>query len=91
MPTITNTRSPKPGVYPFWFWNGVQEESRIAEQLEAMKAGGCRGVVLHSRERNRIPYLSERWFELVVRLLNTAANFVTANPARFGLVKAEIA
>ena len=72
MPTITNTRSPKPGVYPFWFWNGVQEESRIAEQLEAMKAGGCRGVVLHSREGNRIPYLSERWFELVLHSCDCA-------------------
>ena len=28
-----NPPSPKPGVYPFWFWNGVQEESQIAEQL----------------------------------------------------------
>ncbi len=54
----------KPGVYPFWFWNGAQEENHITEQLEAMKAGGCRGVVLHSRTGNKTPYLSARWFEL---------------------------
>lgn len=54
----------KPGVYPFWFWNGVQEEAHITEQLEAIKTGGCRGAVLHSRTGNKIPYLSDRWFEL---------------------------
>ena len=56
---------PRPGVYPFWFWNGIQKEEIIREQLEAMQAGGCRGVVLHSRTGNQIPYLSDRWFELV--------------------------
>lgn len=59
------TSQPRPGVYPFWFWNGVQSEAIIREQLEAMQTGGCRGVVLHSRTGNQIPYLSDRWFELV--------------------------
>jgi hypothetical protein len=52
-------------MYPFWFWNGVQDEANISAQLAAMKDGGCRGVVLHSRTGNRIPYLSERWMALL--------------------------
>ncbi len=67
-----NPPSPKPGVYPFWFWNGVQEESQIAEQLEAMKAGGCRGVVIHARTGNKIPYLSDRWFDLFIHACECA-------------------
>ncbi len=64
---------PQPGVYPFWFWNGVQNEILIREQLKTMKTGGCRGVVLHSREGNKIPYLSDRWFELVTYSCECAA------------------
>lgn len=64
--------SPRPGIYPFWFWNGTQEEAVLSEQLRRMKAGGCRGVVLHSREGNRIPYLSDRWLELVAHACECA-------------------
>lgn len=53
------------GVYPFWFWNGEIEEKEIRQQLDLIKGSGCRGVIIHSRKGNRIPYLSERWFELV--------------------------
>lgn len=63
---------PKPGLYPFWFWNGVQDEAMIDEQLRLMKEGACRGVVLHSRHGNKIPYLSGRWFELVAHACETA-------------------
>lgn len=56
---------PEPGLYPFWFWNGTQEESEIERQLELFRLCGCKGVVIHSRIGNKIPYLSERWLELV--------------------------
>lgn len=56
---------PEPGVYPFWFWNGEQSEEEITRQLKFFHNNGCRGAAIHSRVGNRIPYLSERWFELV--------------------------
>lgn len=56
---------PVPGLYPFWFWNGVEEEREIERQLELMAQAGCKGVALHSRTGNRIEYLSSRWIELV--------------------------
>ena len=54
-----------PGLYPFWFWNGIEEEHEIERQLELMAAIGCKGVALHSRTGNKIEYLSPRWIELV--------------------------
>lgn len=56
---------PKIGVYPFWFWNGEQEERELARQLKRMSDGNCTGVALHSRTGNRVPYLSPRWLELL--------------------------
>ena len=56
---------PETGIYPFWFWNGQIKEEEILRQLELMKNSGCRGAVIHARKGNKIPYLSERWFELV--------------------------
>ena len=56
---------PQAGFYPFWFWNGVQEEQEIRRQLTEIANSGCKGVVVHARVGNQIPYLSERWFELV--------------------------
>ena len=58
-------KMPQAGFYPFWFWNGVQEEGEIRRQLTEIVASGCKGVVIHARVGNQIPYLSERWFELV--------------------------
>lgn len=55
----------KYGVYPFWFWNGLQEEAEIERQLKLMRSGNCRGAVVHARSGNEIPYLSERWFGLI--------------------------
>ncbi|MBQ8754677.1 MAG: hypothetical protein IJZ19_06570 [Lentisphaeria bacterium] len=56
---------PQAGFYPFWFWNGVQEEKEICRQLAEIADSGCKGVVLHARVGNQIDYLSGRWFELV--------------------------
>ncbi|OGV56636.1 MAG: hypothetical protein A2X49_08620 [Lentisphaerae bacterium GWF2_52_8] len=62
---MINRQMPEPGLYPFWFWNGVQEETEIGRQLKLMKDAGCKGVAIHSRTGNKIEYLSERWLELV--------------------------
>lgn len=62
----------KYGVYPFWFWNGLQEENEIERQLKLMHSGNCRGVVIHARTGNEIAYLSERWFELLRHCCATA-------------------
>lgn len=56
---------PKFGLYPFWFWNGEETEPEIRRQLALMRDAGCRGAAIHSREGNRIPYLSSRWMVLV--------------------------
>ena len=56
---------PQAGFYPFWFWNGVQEESEIIYQLNEIADSGCKGFALHSRKGNQMPYLSERWLDLV--------------------------
>lgn len=58
-------RLPKVGYYPFWFWNGEQNETEITRQLKLMRKVGCAGAVIHAREGNKIPYLSERWLGLV--------------------------
>ena len=56
---------PQAGFYPFWFWNGEQNESEIVHQLDEIAGSGCRGYALHSRLGNKIPYLSDRWLDLV--------------------------
>lgn len=56
---------PQAVFYPFWFWNGEQNESEIVRQLDEIADSGCRGYALHSRKGNWIPYLSDRWLDLV--------------------------
>lgn len=58
-------RIPQAGFYPFWFWNGVQNEAEIVRQLDEIVDSGCKGYALHSRAGNQIPYLSPRWLDLV--------------------------
>lgn len=55
-------KPPETGVYPFWFWNGDQEETELLRQLRLFKRNGCCGAVIHSRTGNRIPYLGKMWF-----------------------------
>ncbi len=61
-----------PGIYPFWFWNGDQTEVEIDRQLRIAQDGRFKGMAIHSRTGNRIPYLSDRWFELVRHACRTA-------------------
>jgi hypothetical protein len=58
---------------PFWCWNGDGREEELLSQLGELKAKGCGGFFLHPRHGLRVPYLSERWFELVRRVVDEAA------------------
>lgn len=64
MKQTTSFSLPQPGIYPFWFWNGVMEESELSRQLRLFQQSGCRGAAIHCRTGNRIEYLSDRWLEL---------------------------
>ncbi len=63
--TIRGLREPEVGLYPFWFWNGDQQEDELVRQIGLVHASGCKGLAIHARTGNRTPYLSERWFSLV--------------------------
>ena len=60
------------GIIPFWFWNGRMEEAELSRQLNLAKAAGVRGMTVHARMGNRIPYLSERWMELMLHTCRKA-------------------
>lgn len=53
--------------FPFWFWNGNLREEEIRRQILDFKTKGIDGFILHPRIGipKEIPYLSERFFELV--------------------------
>ena len=53
------------GLYPFWFWNGLEKEEEIRRQLYLFSEAGCKGFVIHSRTGNQVEYLSDRWMELI--------------------------
>jgi len=55
----------KTGIYPFWMWNGRMECAELSRQIKLAKMGGVTGLTLHARAGNEIPYLSDRWMELV--------------------------
>lgn len=60
------------GVQPFWFWNGIIEADEVARQIRAMKAGGVRGFFLHPRQGMSLPYMSDRFLEMVGVAVDTA-------------------
>lgn len=53
------------GIFPFWLWNGRMEEAELTRQLELAREGGVTGMTIHARLGNRVPYLSDRWMELM--------------------------
>jgi hypothetical protein len=50
---------------PFWSWNDDLEEVELKRQIDEMKEAGFGGFYMHSRPGLKIPYLKERWMELV--------------------------
>lgn len=63
--TIRGIPEPEVGLYPFWFWNGDQQEDELIRQLRLVHASGCKGIAIHARRGNRTPYISDRWFSLI--------------------------
>jgi len=58
-------RGLRPGFHPFWFWNAPLDEAAIERQVADMAAQGVRGFFIHPRQGLQVPYLSERFFDLV--------------------------
>lgn len=58
---------------PFWCWNGDLREEELLRQLRDLQAKGCGGFILAPRHGLRVPFLSERWFQLVRRVVDEAA------------------
>lgn len=60
---------------PFWFFNDEPDERRIRLQLEDFAEKGVHAFVLHPRIGipDRIPYLSEAYFEAVRFIVKTAS------------------
>ncbi len=55
-----------------WFLNGDLAVDEVRRQVRAMAAGGVGGVQIAARTGLAIPYLSERWFELVRLIIDEA-------------------
>lgn len=66
------TQGLAPGFYPFWFWNGRLEEAEIRWQVAEMAAKGVKGFYIHPRQGLGVPYLSERFLEMVEVALDEA-------------------
>ena len=60
---------------PWWFWNDEITEDGIREQLADFRQQGVYGFTIHARMglARSIPYLGERWFELVRFAVEEAA------------------
>ncbi len=67
-----NRANINPGIYPFWFWNGLETKPEIVRQLHLAQTAGFRGLAIHARTGNQIPYLSSAWFNLVRHACQTA-------------------
>ena len=65
---------------PWWFWNDEITEGGIREQLEDFREQGIHGFTIHARMglADSIPYLGQRWFELV--------RFAVEEAARYGMI-----
>lgn len=50
---------------PFWFWNGDMNEAEIDHQLKEMADKGLGGVFICARQGLKVPYLSNKWFDLI--------------------------
>ena len=58
-----------------WFMNGRLELGEVRRQIGAMAAGGIGGIQVAARTGLEIPYLSERWFEVVELILDEAPRY----------------
>jgi len=65
---------------PWWFWNDQITEEGIKQQLADFRQQGIYGFTIHARMglSKDIPYLGERWFELV--------KFAVEEASRYGMI-----
>jgi len=49
----------------FWSWNGELENTEIILQIESFAKNNYGGFFMHARAGLGIPYLGDRWFEIV--------------------------
>lgn len=63
----------RPGMYPFWFWNGDLTEDEVRWQVAEMAAKGIKGFYIHPRQGLQRPYLSESYFLMVEVAIAAAA------------------
>ncbi|MGI5894827.1 MAG: glycosyl hydrolase [Candidatus Merdivicinus sp.] len=52
-------------IKPFWFWNGDLNEEEIDRQLRMMKEQGLGGAFICARQGQKVPYLSQKWFDRI--------------------------
>jgi hypothetical protein len=57
---------------PFWFWNDNMEPEEIIRQVREMAEKGLGGFFICARQGLEVPYLSERWFQLVAVAVEAA-------------------
>ncbi len=53
------------GPAPFWFLNGDLDSDELKWQVNEMRDKGLSGYVMHSRYGNRIPYMSDDFFDRI--------------------------
>ncbi len=56
---------PRPGFYPFWFWNARIELDELRRQIDLMAQQGVHGFYISPRQGLDTPYLSEAFFACV--------------------------
>ncbi len=61
-----------------WFLNGRVDADEVRRQVGAMAAGGIGGIQVAARTGLEIPYLSERWFDLVRLIQDEARRYGVA-------------
>ncbi len=67
------TPPPEVRPQPLWVWNGAVTESWIETSLTQLAEAGCGGVFIHPRPGMLTEYLSEEWFRLWTKALETCS------------------
>ncbi|PXV85586.1 alpha-L-rhamnosidase-like protein [Lachnotalea glycerini] len=70
-----NNPSVKYRIKPFWFWNGELTEREIEIQIKEMAEKGLGGFFICARQGMSVPYLSQKWFDLVKFAAKKARDF----------------
>lgn len=58
----------------FWSWNDNLEENELRRQINEFKAQNIGGFFIHARAGLKVPYMGEKWFEVVAWAIDEAKN-----------------